>query len=54
MVSHRYYRQLCVEVDGMMEENVTGLHQYYSRMLIGTEMYIQFKNMASHTVDKRP
>lgn len=45
VVSYRYFRKLCVEVDEMDENDVPSMHEYYSRMCIGAEMRMQFHVM---------
>lgn len=42
MVSHKYYKHLCMTVDGIDESDIPGLHEYYTRMCIGAELAVRF------------
>ena len=45
MISHLYHRELCLKVDGVKEDDVASMHEYYTRMCIGAELAMRFQKM---------
>ena len=45
IVSYTLHRHLLVAVDGLDESKVPGMHEYYSRMCIGGELAMRFRQM---------
>ena len=45
MISHRYHTELCMRVDGIRDDDLPRLHEYYTRMCIGAEQVLHLRRM---------
>ena len=45
MISHLYYSELCMTVDGLKESDLPGIHEYYTRMCVGAEIAVRHQRM---------